>query len=1147
MIAKKNLTQRLKRAFFKCFFGVIVMLGLVTPIALNSGVAFAEPVAGTTENVEINANTTGAGEIVTGETTAGEVTDAGTANSVIEESLKAPTNEPGSSCVDSLGGMSWIFCQGTSTASEATDWLHDKIEDVLVINPVEMQDGKPIFEIWKYFRGVTNIVFIGVLLVVIFSQITGIGISNYGIKKILPKLIITAILINLSFVICSVAVDASNIIGQSLKGLFDNIQAATMGNVEVSPEAIASFTEIYASLSTGVALAGLLGGAISFEQGAMWLLIPVVLGALVSIGTAFITVAMRQAVVALLVMISPLAFVAYILPNTEQWFKKWKQLFTRMLVFYPLFSVLFGAANLAGWAIIASAKDGFWLILGMAVQTVPLIFSWKLMKMSGTFLGTVNGKLQGLMAKPLAANKAWADSHRQLTKQRNLARRNVYTPSLRLAQFLNDRKVARDEETKEYADTAKLRGQAYAAMRSYNRKGLPTAEGEEAYEMQARRARYQLAINTHKSNLNKGLGQLEAVKAKASMEQKLRLQNLDAENVEAFDALKMEAARAAKIDYDNTVGFYRRMEDARNAHMDKMAEESGNTKYKFHSGVLDNPDNLRRYNSMLNVMEGNHVDTNFIVADAAHALNAQTQMVRGKFADMFSYTAPTQDIVNLMNEINRDRNAKNYIDSFVAGLRVLNMRGDTDLAREQLEQFLKDGKIELGTYNSQSLANYLMFDVKGNDPFLRRFGKYINLETAHIYNEIDNPNNRRKKKSVDMDEYVNGVYYEEDENGNVVERKSKRDAATLLFGTSFKDIERTAIKDMTDGIRASSKDGNNKLDLSKFKNNEEKIWNAIMANIIGDQFAFLSGSEQIKALGKGLTGMNTDKHTFDWKGIFGDNGTVGDLFGDPSTADGIEKRKEYIDFMKGRLKVFLGGHVPSQISKSKTDILDSAENLLVFSKAVNNGDLVHAVDDDGNNVVDENGNEVMKSVLEVGKINKNDYAALKKKYAGEVKEEFTSYFNPDALKGFAKQFHKGYQGEAKGKLIELLDPESIYEENYGRENAVKKNNQRQVRYEDEDDEDDGMPVGSDDGFDGAGGPIFNGERSHVESSYKAYGKSSDVNGFWNSVKGDLQSLSTRTPEDGLIIDEIEQGLSQYPDTTSLYADIINRLFGGFSD
>ena len=62
-----------------------------------------------------------------------------------------------------------------------------------------------------------NAVFAVIFLWVIFSQISNVGVSNYGIKKILPRLIIGALLVNLSFYLCQIAVDLSNILGFSLK------------------------------------------------------------------------------------------------------------------------------------------------------------------------------------------------------------------------------------------------------------------------------------------------------------------------------------------------------------------------------------------------------------------------------------------------------------------------------------------------------------------------------------------------------------------------------------------------------------------------------------------------------------------------------------------------------------------------------------------------------------------------------------------------------------------------------------------------------------------------------------------------------------------------------------------------------------------
>ena len=350
----------------------------------------------------------------------------------------------GDSCKDSLGALGWVVCPVTEKVAEAVDSLYKLIEDFLVIDPISTEDGTPVYEIWKYCRGITNIVFIIFLLIVIYSQITGYGISNYGVKKALPKLIVAAIMVNLSFLICLLAVGVSNIIGSSIRGLFASVQESTLAVSEATSASV-SYGSVVGAL-VGGSLLSIGGVAIAFEAGAIWMLIPVILGAIVAVASGLITIALRQAVVVLLIMVAPLAMVANILPNTEQWFKKWKGLFTRMLVFYPMFSLLFGASSLAGFAIIMSAKSAFGVLLGMAVQIFPLFFSWKLMQMSGTFLGDINSRIRGVAAKPLAANRAWADSHRVNKRSNTVA--NGVTPSARLMRYLDERRALREEDTK---------------------------------------------------------------------------------------------------------------------------------------------------------------------------------------------------------------------------------------------------------------------------------------------------------------------------------------------------------------------------------------------------------------------------------------------------------------------------------------------------------------------------------------------------------------------------------------------------------------------------------------------------------------------------------------------------------------------------
>ena len=913
MIAKKELKVDFRRAVFGCFFAVICILGgLIAPV-INSANVFADP-----ETVEDR----GEGEESGHEN--GEGADSENSEDAEQEkkgNVTMITNATGNQCQESLGSIGWLVCPVTDKVAEAVDWLYGKLQDILLVKPVEAKDGSPIYEIWKVFLGFTNIVFIIFLLVVIYSQITGIGISNYGIKKVLPKLIITAVLVNLSFLICSLAVDVSNIVGNGLRDVFTGIEETVMANSgigasdvataggDLTREAKLSYANMYGALATGAGLT--VGGVvIAFESGVIWMLIPVLLGAIVSVVSGLVTIALRQAVVALLIMIAPLAIVAYMLPNTEQWFKKWRQLLMKMLVFYPMFSLLFGASSLAGFAIIASAKDGFGLLLGTAVQIFPLFFSWSLMKMSGTILGTINAKMHSLAAGPLATNKAWAESHRLNSKQKRLASSNPTTPSLRLMQFMSNRRIAREAEIAENGEIIKNRALAYSAAKRYDKDGKPTKEAEKAYGMQARNMQYQQIILRDKNNMNKGLGQLVAVKKNGGVAQKARLDALDAANVVAADALKAEQARGEKIEYENAMGFHKRMEEAVNAHFDEKHgnlrdEKTGKLIYKrhFNGDFRLESEAAARYKAISDVVEGNAADVQYVAAMAAHGYDAQRKIVETKMQKYFELTPPTKDVEYRLEEITKGKDAISNIDSIIPGLRILNQRGDTDLVRIQLENVLEHG-VDLGTHASQALASFLMFEVKDNDPFLRRFGKYINLETANVYNK-----NKRKVMNVTLDEYVKG--YHEGEVDLVTKdnprgiMKAKKDMEQLLEGTSLDGMERTAMKNLDDMLKKAYTN-DEKLDISGYLAQRRKIETAIAPQFISASLKYLSGSEQLKSMVSFLTGYDGDGKAR-WEG-------EGDL------AASSEEAEKYF---RERTIEYINAQTPSQILGLRSDYRDA--------------------------------------------------------------------------------------------------------------------------------------------------------------------------------------------------------------------------------
>ncbi len=405
-------------------------------------------------------------------------------------------------CLEQSGALGWIVCPTGSLVASITDALYAAIGDMLTVSPISMANDSPVYIVWQYMRNITNILFIIFLLIVIYSQLTGLGLSNYGLKRVLPRLIITVIMINLSFVICAVIIDVSNIVGANLRGFFENIQDTVINNGSVG-NALANFSlsDLLATVLAGGTIAGITISAVGGAGYIFYMLFVILLGAIVSVVTGLITISARQAVVALLVMIAPLAFLAYLLPNTEKYFTQWKNLFFRMLVFYPMFSFLFGASQLIGYTLIASANSAFGLILGVAVQFFPLFASWPLMRMSGTMLASLNTGLRSLISPAQRAATGWGLSVADQKRQDHLA--NSSMAGAKLRRYLDQRRERRALDTHNSIDIR--RGKAIeGALTDVSSSAGYDKEGNLAWKRRANRytlnAKRASLYNTRASN-----------------------------------------------------------------------------------------------------------------------------------------------------------------------------------------------------------------------------------------------------------------------------------------------------------------------------------------------------------------------------------------------------------------------------------------------------------------------------------------------------------------------------------------------------------------------------------------------------------------------------------------------------------------------
>lgn len=285
-----------------------------------------------------------------------------------------PNAEEKPVCV--ISNLGWAICPLLRFSGKLADEAFEYAEALLRYESLaDNSVYKSVEKVWATIRNIANVAFVIVLLIIVLSHTSGFGLQNYGIKKLLPRLIIITIITNISLPLAAMAIDLSNLAGSGIARLTastlvqDGLQANTFSEVGQNVLAGAVFV-------VGGGLAGAVTGGLVVKgvlYGLVAILIPVVILGLLTF--AFITVILlaRQAILPILVIMTPLALVAYLLPNTATFFKKWRQYLISMLLLYPLIGLLFGLSRLAAYLLISVNKEETLLqIAGLGVQILPL-------------------------------------------------------------------------------------------------------------------------------------------------------------------------------------------------------------------------------------------------------------------------------------------------------------------------------------------------------------------------------------------------------------------------------------------------------------------------------------------------------------------------------------------------------------------------------------------------------------------------------------------------------------------------------------------------------------------------------------------------------------------------------------------------------
>jgi len=290
----------------------------------------------------------------------------------ISATVFAPTNRayaqtaqatPNDSCSTDGNPLDWILCPVFNGVADVSGYLFQNIiVPLLKVPPVSTNPSDASFDVWNTFRIYGNIVLVVAIIVIVFGEVVGGGVIDaYTARKVLPKILVATILVNLSVYIVAGLVDLTNIIGSGI------------GSIIISP--FKDNHQLNFSLSTGQNLGvfgiGFLGLFLTVGSVGVTLLalftnpgtvvfmgLLAVLPVVFAIIAVFATLIFRQGVILFLVMVSPIAFALYCLPNTERIFKRWWDFLLEALMVYPIVIIIFAVADvLAGTILQANNID----------------------------------------------------------------------------------------------------------------------------------------------------------------------------------------------------------------------------------------------------------------------------------------------------------------------------------------------------------------------------------------------------------------------------------------------------------------------------------------------------------------------------------------------------------------------------------------------------------------------------------------------------------------------------------------------------------------------------------------------------------------------------------------------------------------------
>lgn len=292
--------------------------------------------------------------------------------------------------------LTWIICPVVNALGQVVNFVDNLITNQLNIktNAIFCDSTgtcQAYYAAWQSFRDIALGLMTIAGLIIIIAQALGLEILDaYTIRKALPRLLIAAIAITLSWPLMRFAINLSDDLGFGVRHLIYAPFSKLSDTVDLSFGG--GIANQFFGFAAGVGTTAVAVPAFLLAGGAVSLLSFVGTAAL-AVLVAILVLILRQIAIILLMLLAPIAIVAYILPNTQRIYRLWWESFSKALLMFPLIAALIATGRVFS-AIAVNNGQIINQIIGFVAYFAPYFMIPLTFRMAGSAVGGIGNFVQ---------------------------------------------------------------------------------------------------------------------------------------------------------------------------------------------------------------------------------------------------------------------------------------------------------------------------------------------------------------------------------------------------------------------------------------------------------------------------------------------------------------------------------------------------------------------------------------------------------------------------------------------------------------------------------------------------------------------------------------------------------------------------------